>query len=160
LLIITARRTKCSVSLTALHICDSAEKAARLSRSAPATSFSFRRVLRTRTSARAQTLTLWVLTRMDGSGICFTGCLANDQNPIAPSQLCQFLITIRFTALTGHCGRSGNPHGNTAILAVSSCGHSCPQNGRLRSLRYGSGKMPELRARSLALMVAARSLSI
>jgi Uncharacterized protein containing double-stranded beta helix domain len=43
----------------------------------------------------------------DASGICFAVCLANGQNPIAPSQLCQFPITIRSTALTVHCGRSG-----------------------------------------------------
>ena len=55
------------------------------------------------------TLTLWELTRMDASGICFAVCLANAQNPIAPSQLYQFPITIRSTALTVHCGRSGNP---------------------------------------------------
>ena len=44
---------------------------------------------------------------MDASGICFAVCLANAHNPIAPSQLCQFPITIRSTVLTVHCGRSG-----------------------------------------------------
>ena len=55
--------------------------------SAPATSFSFRRVSRIRTSARVRILVLWELTRMDASGICFAVCLANAQNPIAPSPL-------------------------------------------------------------------------
>ena len=107
LLIITARRTKRSVCMLAPQDCDSAASTARPSRSAPATSFSFRRVSRITTSARVRILVLWELTRMDASGICFAVCLANAHNPIAPSQLCRSPITIRSTALTVHCGRSG-----------------------------------------------------
>jgi len=109
LLIITARRTKRSVSIMAPQDCDSAASPARPSRSAPGTSVSFLRVSRIRTSERVRTLTLWELTRTDASGIWLAVCRANGQNPIAPSQLCQFPITIRSTALTVHCGRSGNP---------------------------------------------------
>src|SRR5262245_39131225 len=111
-------------------------------KSRPATAFSFRQVSRITTSARARTLVLWELTPTDGNGICFEVSLANDQNPIAPSQLCQSPITIRSTAPMARCGNSGNPRFNTAIMAVSSCARrtagweTCTTTDQARCLSY------------------------
>src|SRR5206468_7492442 len=104
LLIITALRTKCWEYMMVPQHCDSAESRVRRSRSAPGTSFSFRRGSRITPLLRVRILALWELTRTDANGICFAVCRANGQNPITLSRLCQFPITIRSTALTVHCG--------------------------------------------------------
>src|SRR5438552_18792618 len=78
LLIITARRTKRSVSTMAPQDCDSAASTARPSRSAPATSFSFRRVSHITTLERVRLFAFSEYSRNVVSGHRYVDCLYDD----------------------------------------------------------------------------------